>query len=541
MANDKPLFGNGANSANGNGGNSKRENVLPDFLLNRVYIDEAKKVIFIDQKTHSNPHFETWKMRNKNTSNELEIKICNTEELQEIKMANGSTGKATTEDQKIVREAIELIKCAAEYGASDIHFKVAPPNATVQFVIKGELRSYKHMTSGEGSRIIRATYQGVASSRAGSFNPLEFQNAQITGNDLPKATGITSVRIIRGTCYPESEGGEFMTMRLQYANNKHATDKQLTALTHPTAPKGKFTLLKMGYDEHQIKRLERLMSAPNGIVLFVGPTGSGKTTTVFECLQKMAQTRPESRQVTVEDPVEYPMSWAVQLGISDTKTEEETGKAFLERVRVMLRMAPNTILLGEIRGAEVGIAALNAALTGHLVLTTLHVNDPFLFVDRLELMDTKRLNRKVFCDPKIVRGVIAQRLLPHLCAHCALPLTKSDTSQLPERIESALDSWARALKITEKKLSIKGKGCAHCQHSGSSGRFAVAEIVDSDDQLMSDLIEHGTTQARRNYRARKDTDTSMLEKSIRLALAGKVSPLDVEKFIDIIEPFKEGL
>ena len=516
---------------------------LQEFLRKKIAFDYETKCLYVDIKTHGNPLFQTWLDRARS-----EIKFAvDVRELTEILEMKASglnvKEKEDDEEQKVRQEAIALILLAADYGASDMHFKVSPLGGTsIQLVIEGAVRSFKHMTAGEGERIIRTIYQGVAKARAGSFNPLQFQNAQIAGSQLPQHSNITSIRIVRGPCYPESEGGGFMTLRLQYSNtqSRHltASKEPLPSLLYPATPRGKFLLPKMGFDNRQVERIERLLSAPNGIILFVGPTGSGKTTTVFECLQKLAHSRPESRQVTTEDPVEYVMPWAVQLGVSDARTEEETGEAFLDRVRVMLRMAPHIILIGEIRGAEVGLAALNASLTGHLTLSTLHVNDPFLSIDRLELMDQTRLNRRVLCDPKIIRGIIAQRLLPHLCKHCREPVS---AGTLPHRIISALDSWSTALNITEKQLFVHGKGCAHCHNSGSSGRFAVSEIVSSDNSLMNDFIEHGTTKARRNYRLRADTDTSMLEKAMRFVLTGQVSPVDVEKYIDIIEPYQEGL
>lgn len=528
---------------NGSEGPGMQKPELPAFVAERVAFDSDNNTVFVDQRTHGNPFFQTWLSQMEHHDFSPVVKTIELRELLEMKH-RGLNLQNTDEDdaeQYVKRDATNLILLAAKYRASDVHFTVSPVGTSVQLVIKGELRAFKHLAVNEGKRMIRAIYQGIASSRAGSFNPLEFQNAQISGAaDLPRDSGISSIRIVRGPCYPESEGGEFMTMRLQFVSGKRSTDSDdtpLPVLPYPTSPQSEFLLGKMGYEAAQVERIERILSAPSGIVLFVGPTGSGKTTSMFECLQEIARQRPECRLVTVEDPVEYPMSWAVQLSVADAKNEDETGDAFLERVRVMLRMAPHIILLGEIRGAEVATAALNAAITGHLGISTMHVNDPFLFVDRLEIMDRTRLNRRIFCDPKIIRGVIAQRLLPHLCPSCSRPAGKDD---LPARIFSALNTWAVALGV-DKQIRVKGPGCEACHQDGSIGRFAVAEIVSADDRLMLDFIEHGTAVARRNYRLRPDTDSSMLEKAVRMVLAGQVSPRDAEKFIDIIEPYQDEL
>lgn len=247
-------------------------------------------------------------------------------------------------------------------------------------------------------------------------------------------------------------------------------------------------------------------------------------------MAEMARRRPWDRQVTAEDPVEYPMDWAVQLGSTDSRSDSEAGAAYLEAVRNMLRMAPNVMLIGEIRGGKVAGAALNAAITGHLALSTLHVDDPYLFVDRLEFMDRGQLHRDVFCDPKIIRGVIAQRLLPKLCPHCRIPLKKAK-GELPARILEGLRS-----RGSIEGVALRGEGCSHCAGDGALGRRAFAEVVVLDDALAADFIEHGTAIARSNYRKRKDADPSMLESAIAQALAGNVDPRAIEKNIDLILP-----
>jgi hypothetical protein len=187
-------------------------------------------------------------------------------------------------------------------------------------------------------------------------------------------------------------------------------------------------------------------------------------------------------------------------------------------------------LLGELRGRDVAIAALEAAVTGHQVWTTLHVTDPFLFVERLEIMDNQRLARKVFCDHKIVRGVIAQRLLPQLCRHCSTPLSKAP-NVLSSRLVKTLQTWGNL-----DHVRIKGAGCDKCNYDGTTTRFAVAEVVVTDSALMKDFIDHGSETARDNYRARPDADPSMLEQAIHYALSGAIDPRAVEEEVDIVTP-----
>lgn len=322
-----------------------------------------------------------------------------------------------------------------------------------------------------------------------------------------------------------------MTLRLQYgAAQTGGQRRDLKPLSLPRKPEGELRLSAMGWSDKQVAKLKALMDAPNGVVIFTGPTGSGKTTSMYEALKESARSKPQRRLVTVEDPVEYPMDWAVQLAVTGARNDAETGAAVGERIRVSLRMAPNIILLGEIRGPDVAVAALEAAVTGHQVLTTLHVTDPFLFVERLELMDRTRLERRVFCDHKIVRGVVAQRLLPRLCPSCSVAL-KTNPSALSDRIVSALATWGDLGRVR-----VQGPGCNECGQDGTLGRFAVAEVIVMDAAVMRDFLEHGSETARDNYRARPDADASMLNAAIAYALAGTVDPRAVEDWVDLIEP-----
>lgn len=519
----------------------------PPELQNAVAADVSDSPIkvYVSQAFAGHPLFLTWIARNRDRGLNVVVTQVGVDEIADYRARFGTPVPEADLDLIYRNQAIDLLKQAAAYRASDMHIRLNGEYGEVQIVVKGELRLMQRLTHSAGETLIRVLYQGVARTKSDSLKPAEYQNAQIPGEVFGSEVGISSIRMVRGPCYPGAEGGAFATLRLQYHNRTAATPTSvlnvsakatqretlpsLPSLPFPKAPTGQLQLLQMGYTGAQIEQLDMLMSAPSGIVLFTGPTGSGKTTTLFECLAEIARRRPWDRQVTVEDPVEYPMDWAVQLGVTDAKSDAESGAAFLEAVRVMLRMAPKIILIGEIRGAEVASAALNAAITGHLVLSTLHVNDPYLFVERLEFMDRARLHRGIFCDPKIVRGIVAQRLIPRLCTKCRIPLGQA-SSELPERVVAGLSSRGQI-----DRVALRGPGCPHCAGDGTRGRAAIAEVVVMDDELASDFIEHGTAIARTRYRQRHNTD-SMLEAAIALVLQGEVDPRAVEKNIDLILP-----
>ncbi|CAN7779863.1 ATPase, T2SS/T4P/T4SS family [Cupriavidus necator] len=501
---------------------------LPESFVEKVAIDNLKRIVYVERGSAGDPVLLTWVDRNRSRGISFTVKPVEFDEVALLRSTGLRQVEETDADMKVRAEAIEILKIAARYRASDVHFMMRGSNTVIQIAVKGGLRVLAQKTQQEGEALVRAIYQGVAKVRDSSYNVLEFQNAQIPGEALPPETGLTSVRIIRGPCYPQAQGGAFMTLRLQYSTAE-TEQVQLKGLDLPRKPEGSLRLGAMGYTRSNIEKMKLLMDAPSGIIIFTGPTGSGKTTSLFEVLQEQARQKPQSRLVTIEDPVEYPMIWGVQMAVTNARDDAETGAAFSNRVRVALRMAPKIILLGELRGPDVAISALEAAVTGHQVFTTLHVTDPFLFVERLEIMDSTRLARKVFCDHKIVRGVVAQRLLPQLCRRCSIQLHKSP-NVLPERLIKALQTWGDL-----KLVRVKGPGCEHCNYDGTTTRFAVAEVIVMDGKVMKDFVEHGSEAARDNYRARPDADPSMLEAAIHYALSGAVDPRSVQTEVDLIE------
>lgn len=500
---------------------------VPESLKGSIAFDSESGSVFIDKRAAGNPLLLTWRERNLAKGVRLRIVPVEPDEVARLRASGMRPADDADEDMIVRGNAIELMKEAAAYGASDIHLMMRGTYTEIQIVVKGGLRVLMRRSHKEGADLARAIYQGISKTRDASYSTLDFQNAQIPGDALPAETGLSSIRIIRGPCYPQTLDGGFMTLRLQYTSMPEP-NPGLRPLPLPRSPDGAFRLQEMGFTARQVARLRRLMDAPNGVVIFTGPTGSGKTTSMYDALAEIARKRPQRRLVTVEDPVEYPMEWAVQMAVTSARNDAETGAAFSDRLRVALRMAPDIILVGELRGPDVAAAALEAAVTGHQVWTTMHVTDPFLFVDRLELMDGVRLQRRVFCDHQIVRGVIAQRLLPKLCPHCSL-LLRDVPDALPADIIAALETWGDI-----DKVRVKGKGCDHCGQDGSTARFAVAEIVTLDATIMRDFIESGSEVARNNYRMRPDADPSMLEAAIMHALAGMVDPRAVEESVDLI-------
>lgn len=505
---------------------SDRFEIHPSFH-DKVAVDSINKILYVEKGTIGDPVLLTCIERNNARGLVYAIEMVGFDEIASLQNQGLKQKHISKEEEEMLNraEAIDIISTAAKYHASDIHIMNRGNHCEVQIGLQGGLRVLTRKPQNTGEVLMRVMYQGLAKVRDSSFQELQFQNAQIPGDVLPN-TNVTGIRIIRGPCYPDSN--QFMTLRLQY-NNAKSEEYTLPPLELPRKPDGIFQLKNKGWTTSNIEKLQLLMDSPNGIIIFTGPTGSGKTTSMYEALQEIARKSPDLRLVTIEDPNEYSMPWAVQLTVTNTKNDAETGKKYRELVRVSLRMAPNNILLNELRGPDVAIAAIEAAVTGHQVWTTMHVTDPFQFVDRLETMDPIRLARKIFCDEKTIQGVVGQRLLAKLCRHCSKLALKENT--LSPRLLRDLATWGDISRVR-----VKGDGCKKCNFLGISERFAVAEVVVLDSEVMNDFIEHGSAVARKNYRKRPDADPSMLEAAIAYVLGGAVDPINVQKNIERIGP-----
>lgn len=264
-------------------------------------------------------------------------------------------------------------------------------------------------------------------------------------------------------------------------------------------------LSDLGFFSDDQSCFENLISLPDGIVLVTGPTGSGKTTTLYACLNFI--NRPDRKIITVEDPVEYELP-----GINQVMVKEDVGMTFAAALRAMLRQAPNIIMLGEIRDAETAGIAIQASLTGHLVFSTLHTNDAPSAVARLADIGIKR-----FLIASAVRGILAQRLVRKLCGECKQPAGLSDKEMRQLGLEAGQLASA----------TIMGpNGCNKCRNSGHRGRMVIAEIFQIDDEVRN-MINQNLTTPQLRKRARELGMRTLREDGVRKVLAGVTTANEV--------------
>jgi MSHA biogenesis protein MshE len=235
---------------------------------------------------------------------------------------------------------------------------------------------------------------------------------------------------------------------------------------------GTLDLNLLGMPKTMLERFQNLIQRPHGMILVTGPTGSGKTTTLYAALQTL--NVPEKKIITVEDPVEYKLP-----RINQVQVNTDIGLSFATVLRSALRQDPDIVLIGEMRDEETAEIALRAAMTGHLVLSTLHTNDAVSTVNRL--MD---IGIKSYLLASALHAILAQRLVRRVCESCA------QATELTDQQKGWLSSF-----VNEKQFNVtfkKGLGCAHCNYTGYQGRIGVYELLEFDKEL-SNALSHGDT------------------------------------------------
>jgi type IV pilus assembly protein PilB len=267
--------------------------------------------------------------------------------------------------------------------------------------------------------------------------------------------------------------------------------------------------------------LERRIREPFGIILITGPTGSGKTTTLYAFLQIL--NKEERNIVTLEDPVEYYVE-----GINQSQIKPEIGYTFASGLRSILRQDPNVIMVGEIRDTETAELAIHAALTGHLVFSTLHTNDAIGAIPRLIDMGLEP-----FLLASSLQVVAAQRLVRRICNTCReeFPLSEGQKKLIQGLFDAISTSEIKAydLERSQPMVFFRGKGCDKCGQSGYTGRVAIYEVVEVDEVMRTIISDKKGNEGEVKKAAVAQGMTSMKQSGILVALKGMTSLAEVER------------
>ena len=269
-----------------------------------------------------------------------------------------------------------------------------------------------------------------------------------------------------------------------------------------------FTLEGLGYSGSDLKKVHKAMERPYGMILVVGPTGSGKTTSLYAVLKEL--NTPEVSIITIEDPVEYSL-----VGVDQIQVNERTGLTFAHGLRFILRQDPNIIMVGEIRDEETASIAVNVAMTGHKLLSTLHANDAATALPRLIDMHVEP-----FLITSTVNVIIGQRLVRTICLDCkvAKKLTQAEYDNLSEFIEEQV--------LKGNRNFFEGNGCDTCGQSGFKGRIGIHEILEITDDIRDLIMKHANATEIKEA-AIKGGMTTMLEDGFQKALSGVTTIAEV--------------
>ncbi len=350
--------------------------------------------------------------------------------------------KDIASEAPVIRLVNHIINRALELGASDIHIEPRRHSVLARYRIDGVLHDQESISPKLKAAII---------SRIKLMAKLDIAERRLPQDGRIKIKSGRDEVDIRVSTVP-AHFGESIVLRLLNKENVSLDLKEL------------------GFDDLLLEKFRSVISIPFGILLVTGPTGSGKTTTLYGALNEI--NTPDKKIVTVEDPVEYQMD-----GVNQVQVHSSIGLTFAGTLRSFLRHDPDVMLIGEIRDSETAEIAVQAALTGHMVFSTLHTNDAAGAVTRLEDMGIER-----FMISSSLVGVLAQRLVRKVCVHCSRKRTLTSEQCRALALDFSLPSELLALEFS------RGEGCKACGETGYKGRIGIFELMVMDEDLQGEIV-----------------------------------------------------
>ena len=382
------------------------------------------------------------------------------------------------EEAPIIKLANSIISRAYQRGASDIHIEPEDKYIRVRYRIDGVLQ--KEMTAPKSShRALVSRFKIIA-------------DLDITEHRVPQDGKIRMLI-----------NGNQLDMRVSTLPTVHGEKVVVRLLAQDT---NLLNINKLGFSDDNIEKFEHLIQKPHGIMLLTGPTGSGKSTTLFAGLNRI--NSPKINIVTIEDPVEYSIE-----GVYQVQAKPKSGLTFAKALRSILRQDPDVIMIGEMRDEETAEIGVRAALTGHLVFSTLHTNDAVSSVTRLVDMGLPP-----YLVASSVNGIVAQRLVRRLCSNCK-----------KERELDKLDQQYVG-DLAEMETAYYAVGCQKCNQNGYSGRLALQEIFIVDNEL-KDMIASGISEEQIEVVAREKGMRSLKEDGIEKIKNGETDIAEVRRII----------
>lgn len=386
------------------------------------------------------------------------------------------TEKISEEDTPVVKLVSNIVSHAIELDASDIHIEPQRKNVVVRYRVDGVLRRITEY-------------------------PRNMHSAVVSRIKILSGLDIVERRLPQDGKFFIKKDEEQFDLRVSTMPSVHG-EKVVMRILKVSSSKKK--LEDLGYSPYNYERIKKLIEHPYGIILVTGPTGSGKSTTLVAVINSL--NSEDVNIVTAEDPVEYTVD-----GITQCQVNAEIGLTFAKYLRAFLRQDPDIIMVGEIRDKETAQLAVEASLTGHLVLSTLHTNTAAGAIDRLVNMGI---------EPSLISasliGVMGQRLVRKVCPYC-----KVETELPPEYVEKA-----KKIFPDMKPIQYVGQGCEKCNNTGYKGRTAVAEVLIVNDEIRR-LIQKEASTFELDKAARKNGMISMFQDGLYKVLSGETTIAEI--------------
>ncbi len=393
---------------------------------------------------------------------------------------------AATAEGPIVAFVDHALKAAFRLGASDVHFECDRTSVSVKHRLDGVMVPFARMDGAQAAQ--------EAISRIKVLAQLDITERRLPQDGRFRFHLGTSDIDMRVSIMPSVHGEDAVLRLLDKAQLRGSDDR--------------VTLDRLGFSETSAGAIRALASAPSGMLLVTGPTGSGKTTTVYAALSEI-NTGLE-KIITIEDPVEYELPGVLQIPVNERK-----GLTFATGLRSILRHDPDRILVGEIRDAETAEIAVQSALTGHLVFTTVHANSVADVVGRF-----RHFGIDMFGFMAALNGVVVQRLVRRLCPHCA-------QRHAPTPAEAA---WLATAGLGPQRDAPAPVGCAECRQTGYKGRFIIAEVHCIDDELRDHITEGAPLSTLKTHAAQQGV-LPLLTQSAAHVVAGHTTIEEIRRVV----------
>ncbi|MHC9060942.1 GspE/PulE family protein [Pantoea sp. y20] len=387
------------------------------------------------------------------------------------------------ENNAVIKLVNATLYDALQSRASDIHLSAIPDGLAVKYRIDGVLHFIRHC--------VGAQHAEQVISRLKVLSCMDIAERRTPQDGRFKAMIHQRPVDFRVSVVPGIHGEDAVLRVLD-----KSSDKTLT-------------LESLGFDHYTLNEIRQLTHRPHGMVLVTGPTGSGKSTTLYAALSEL--NSGESKIITIEDPVEYQLNDVLQIPVNDKK-----GLTFARGLRAILRHDPDVILVGEIRDGETAGIAVQAALTGHLVLSSVHANNVFSVLERFLYMQVEPASLIT-----ALNGVVAQRLVRSICPDCGV-------SEQPDA--EALTLWQESSLQDVPANWRKGIGCDACRHSGYRGRLALAEVLTFSDAMKEALLTRSSARRLREV-AVAEGFVALQTIALRAVLEGKTTLQEIKRVI----------